>query len=174
MAMTKPPKEDEDLVNKMNAPPEHPILEVKDNGTKKLKDARDKTKQPLSQEIKKAIAMEITKRLEKADKKNGELSKQLEQSRNESKTELNKLSQEISSLAKLLKPPVQEEEEYLNSCEKQNEMEFRPGYSSVLDDVGDDEESLHDDDLEHDIEQLEGSLMDGLQSYKISKYVSNT
>ena len=53
-------------------------------------------------------------------------------------------------------------------------MEVATDHSSLLDDVNDDEESVHYDDPEHDIEQHEGSLIDGLQSYKISKYVLNT
>ena len=44
------------------------------DGTSKPKD-KDKTKLTLSADIKKAIATEIGKRLEKTDKKKGELSK---------------------------------------------------------------------------------------------------
>ena len=176
MAATKAPISEEDLVNKMGNPPESLTLEVKGSGTQKPKD-RSKDKPALSEEIKKAISNEIGRRLSKFDKKQSEFSKQLEQNRTDSKADLNKLAQEVSNLAKLFKPPPQEEQEYLNACEKQDEMELPTDRSSLLDDVGDDEESDHYDhydDPEHDIEQHEGSLIDGLQSYKISKYFLNT
>ena len=173
MATTKAPNNDEDLVNKMGNPPQSSTLEDKGNGSQKPKD-KSKDKSALSEEIKKAISNEIGRRLAKADKKHDELSKQLEQNRTESKDDLNRLSQEVANLAKLFKPPPQEEQEYLNACGKQEEMEVATDHSSLLDEVDDDEESVHYEDPEHDIEQHEGSLIDGLQSYKISKYVLNT
>ena len=169
---TKSNKKGDELVDKMSNPPGLPKVVPNDKGNDKDKvnekdKDKDEKKSVLSEEIKKAISVEIGKKFKKSEKKQDEFTEQLERCREESKNAMSKLSQEVANIAKLFKS--QDEEEYQDNRNKPSET----GCSTWLKDDDDVEDSSQLEEHEEDIEQPEGSLMDGLQSYKISRYLSD-
>ena len=157
----------DDLLDKMINPV--PPKEVPQDKDKDKEKDKDKDKSEVSEEIKKAISKEVTKKMDRAAKKQDELSRLVEESRNETKTEITKISQTLANLSKaLLKSSPAPDCEDQEASDKQ---EAEPCFSSLtwLENSGVDEESSHDEE-EHETEHEE-SLMEGLQSYKISRRI---
>ena len=158
----------EDLIEKMSKTP-GPPQEVSQEREKEKEKDKDKDKPEVSEEIKKVISKEITKKMDRAVKKQDELSKLVEESRNETKTEITKISQTIANLSKALLKSSPAPAPDCDDQEPYDKQEVEPCFSSWLENTGVDEGSSHDEqELETEHEE---SLMEGLQSYKISRRI---
>ena len=136
---TEKVQDDQDLLNNINTPPE-----PSPPGTVTL------------DEVKKLLTKELSKKLEKSEKKQAELNKQMDDHRKESSGKINQISTDIAKLTSLLINKV------IPTPPSNDVLEERDCVSAEdqIDDLAKDDEMDQDD---------ESSLVDGLQSYKISR-----
>ena len=132
-----PGQDDQDLLNNMNAPP--------DPGAVTL------------DEVKKLVTKELAKKLEKSEKKQAEMAKQMDEHRKESSGKINQIATDIAKLTSLLinkVTPASNDvvEETVFDCVTAEDQNY---------DLAEDDEMDQED---------ESSLVDGLQSYRISRY----
>ena len=133
-------QDDQDLLNDMNATPEPSPGAV------------------TLDEVKKLLTKELSKKFEKSEKKQAEVAKQMDEHRKESSEKINQISTNIAKLTSLLSNKA-------TSTPASNDVVEESVFDSVTaehqdDDLADDDEMDQDD---------ESSLVDGLQSYKISR-----
>ena len=137
---TEKVQDDQDLLNNINTPPE-----PSPPGAVTL------------DEVKKLLTKELSKKLEKSEKKQAELNKQMDDHRKESSGKINQISTDIAKLTSLLINKVtlasnDVKLETVNDCVTAEDQNY---------DLAEDDEMDQED---------ESSLVDGLQSYKISRY----
>ena len=134
-----PGQDDQDVLSNMNAPPDPGAVAV------------------TLDEVKKLVTKELTKKLEKSEKKQAEMAKQMDEHCKESLGKINQISTDIAKLTSLLinkvTPPSNDVmEETVIDCVTAEDQNY---------DLAEDDEMDQED---------ESSLVDGLQSYKISRY----